>query len=100
MKVRLGPDGRLHRITKNLPVDQADGEYPGICLVEPEIVDELASALEETWRRTPDGYYEDGFQLLADSGADVRALALPEISWVEVDDHRDLATARELACRY
>ena len=33
-------------------------------------------------------------------GGEVRAATIGEVSWVEVDNHEDLAKARDIACRY
>ena len=45
-------------------------------------------------------YYEDGYQYL-DHGEDLGLAPLPaSTAWVEVDDHADLARAREIACHY
>ena len=57
----------------------------------------LCEALEATWRRDTTLYYEDGFQAYADGGAEVRAAPIGAVAWVEVDDHADLARAREIA---
>jgi hypothetical protein len=56
--------------------------------------------LEATWKRDPSLYYEDGFQELADRGGHVGIAPIGEVEWVEVDNHDDLAKAREVACRY
>jgi choline kinase len=100
MKVVLSPDGLLRRIHKSLPPDGADGEYIGLTLIEPEAAEPLAEALEATWRRDPQLYYEDGFQEFADRGGRAGAADIGAVEWVEVDDHADLARARELACRF
>ena len=68
-------------------------------LIEPAAAGALADALEVTWRRDPSLYYEDGFQEYADRGGRVGIAPIGEVEWVEVDDHRDLARAREVACR-
>ena len=98
MKVQLA-GGRLQRITKLMDPADAHGEYIGVTLVEPRAADALAEALEATWRRDPGLYYEDGFQEYADRGGHVGAASIGEVEWVEVDDHADLARAREVACR-
>jgi len=99
MKVHVTPDGRLDRINKNLDPASAQGEYIGVTLIEPGAADLLAGALQATFERDPQLYYEDGFQELADRGGRVGIAAIGSVEWVEVDDHRDLALARELACR-
>jgi choline kinase len=97
MKVVLSPSGTLQRINKEIDAAGADGEYIGVALVEPSGAEPLADALEATWRRDPSLYYEDGFQELADRGGEVHVAPIGAVDWVEVDDHGDLARARELA---
>ncbi|MFF5175568.1 sugar phosphate nucleotidyltransferase [Micromonospora sp. NPDC000089] len=100
MKTTFDAAGQLTRITKLMDPLEADGEYIGATLIEPQVAGPLADALEATWRRDPDRYYEDGFQAFADAGGEVRAAPIGDVSWVEVDNHDDLARAREIACRY
>jgi choline kinase len=99
MKVHLSEEGYLDRINKALDPATAQGEYIGVTLIEPHAADALADALEATFTRDPQLYYEDGFQELADRGGKVRAAPIGDVEWVEVDDHDDLARAREVACR-
>ncbi len=89
----------VHKITKQMPVADAHGEYIGATVIGAGVASALAAALDETWRRDPNLYYEDGYQLLADQGVPVGVAPLPSLEWVEVDDHADLARAREVACR-
>jgi choline kinase len=99
MKVHLTGEGLLDRIHKSLDPATAAGEYIGVTLIEPHAAGALADALEATWRRDPQLYYEDGFQELADRGGRVFTAPIGTVEWVEVDDHADLARAREVACR-
>jgi choline kinase len=100
MKVTLRPDGRLDRITKLMDPATAAGEYIGVTLIEARAAAPLADALEATWRRDPNLYYEDGYQELSDRGGEIRTVSIGKIDWVEVDNHADLARAREIACHY
>ena len=100
MKVIAGPDGHLSRITKLMDPALAHGEYIGATLIGAPGAAPLAAALEATWRRDPSLYYEDGYQEFADRGGEVRAAPIGDVAWVEVDNHADLARAREIACRY
>jgi choline kinase len=100
MKVVLAADGGLSRINKDVDPAAADGEYIGVALIEPPAAEPLAEALEATWRRDPSRYYEDGWQELVDRGGRVEVAPVGRFDWVEVDDHADLARARELECRY
>jgi choline kinase len=99
MKVHVTDEGLLDRINKALDPVTAQGEYIGVTLIEPHAAFPLAAALEATFQRDPQLYYEDGFQELADRGGRVATAEIGAVAWVEVDDHRDLARAREVACR-
>lgn len=99
MKVVLGADGTVQRINKAIDPPSAAGEYIGVSLIEPAAAKALASALETTWSRDPSLYYEDGYQELVDSGGKVHVAPIGKVDWVEVDNHDDLAVAREVACR-
>lgn len=100
MKVKLDDHGRLRRINKNLDPASADGEYIGVTLIPSDAATGLTAALETTWRRDPQLYYEDAYQELVDTGIDVTSVDIGVTEWTEVDDHADLARAREIACRY
>jgi len=99
MKLHVTADGYMDRINKSLDPATAQGEYIGVTLIEPTAAEALADALEATWRRDPGLYYEDGFQEYADRGGRIGIAPIGQVDWVEVDDHADLARAREVACR-
>jgi choline kinase len=99
MKVHVSEAGMLERINKALDPGSAHGEYIGLTLIEPRAADGLADALEATFERDPQLYYEDGFQEYADRGGRVGIAPIGAVDWVEVDDAVDLARAREVACR-
>jgi choline kinase len=99
MKVLLTPEGLLSGIDKAHDPAQAAGEYIGLTLIEPEAAERLAEALQATWERDPQLYYEDGFQEYADRGGRVGVASVGGLRWVEVDDQRDLDAAREVAWR-
>ena len=101
MKVQVDSDGRLTRITKLMDPAVAHGEYIGATLIEPSALPQLPDSLEATFQRDPDLYYEDGYQEMADRGFRIGVQPIPSgTSWVEVDNHDDLARAREIACHY
>ena len=99
MKVILDERGLMTRISKLIDPAEADGEYIGATLIRAAAADALADALEATWKADPGQYYEDGYQELADRGGAVATAAIGAVEWVEVDDHRDLKRAREIAGR-
>ncbi len=99
MKVIVDDRGLVRRITKQMDPAQAHGEYIGATLIQGAAAAALADSLEATWRRDPGLYYEDGYQELADRGGEVAVAPIGEVEWVEVDDHRDLRRARDIAPR-
>ncbi|MFE4450742.1 sugar phosphate nucleotidyltransferase [Streptomyces sp. NPDC056796] len=100
MKV-VTEDGKgVRRITKLMDPATATGEYIGVTLIEAEAAEELADALKATFERDPDLYYEDGYQELVNRGFTVDVAPIGEVTWVEIDNHDDLARGREIACLY
>ncbi|MCL2731985.1 MAG: phosphocholine cytidylyltransferase family protein [Actinomycetia bacterium] len=100
MKVVAEPGKGVRRITKLMDPAEATGEYIGVTLIEGDAAAELADALKATFERDPDLYYEDGYQELVDRGFTIDVAPIGEVSWVEIDNHEDLAKGREIACRY
>lgn len=101
MKVVVNGDGSTVRhITKAVPTTEAHGEYIGVARIGAASAGHLAESLERTWRRDPNLYYEDGFVEYIRTGGTVTVSPIGAVEWVEVDDHDDLARARDLACRY
>ncbi|MFG2594981.1 sugar phosphate nucleotidyltransferase [Streptomyces sp. NPDC048462] len=100
MKVITDGDKGVRRITKLMDPATATGEYIGVTLIEAEAAEELADALKATFERDPDLYYEDGYQELVNRGFTVDVAPIGEVTWVEIDNHDDLAKGREIACQY
>ena len=100
MKLTVDCAGNLAKITKLMDPESAFGEYIGLTLVEPQAAENLTSALEATWKLNPDLYYEDGYQEYVDRGGVISLQPIGDVSWVEVDNHDDLAKARSIACHY
>jgi choline kinase len=100
MKLTIDCAGNLAKITKLMDPQSAFGEYIGLTLIEPTAAESLTSALETTWKLNPDLYYEDGYQEYVDRGGVINLQPIGEVSWVEVDNHDDLAKARSIACHY
>ena len=100
MKIVLDDAGHLQRINKAIDPALAAGEYIGVTRIGGSAGEGLAAALEKTWRADTGLYYEDGYQTYVDDGGTVTVAPIGEVSWVEVDNHEDLARAREIAWRY
>ncbi|MFD8194399.1 phosphocholine cytidylyltransferase family protein [Streptomyces wuyuanensis] len=100
MKVITADGQGVRQITKLMDPAGATGEYIGVTLIEPEAAGELADALKATFERDPDLYYEDGYQELVNRGFQIDVAPIGDVSWVEIDNHDDLAKGREIACLY
>ncbi|GGZ63593.1 sugar phosphate nucleotidyltransferase [Streptomyces subrutilus] len=100
MKVITAEGRGVRKITKLMDPATATGEYIGVTLIEPEAAEELADALKATFERDPDLYYEDGYQELVNRGFTVDVAPIGDVSWVEIDNHDDLAKGRTIACQY
>jgi choline kinase len=101
MKVQLDQHGAITRISKMIDPGSAQGEYIGASLIEGFAIPALAAALQTTFERDPDLYYEDGYQEMVDDGETIATAAIPAgTAWVEVDNHDDLQRARAIACHY
>jgi choline kinase len=98
MKVIWSEATGVGQITKLMDPAAATGEYIGVTLIEPTAAADLAEALRQTWERDPQLYYEDGYQLLVDRGYRIDVAPIGAVDWVEIDDHNDLARAREIVC--
>jgi choline kinase len=100
MKVHLDDGGRVTRINKKLDPCTAAGEYIGVAYIPSAAAPALSESLRRTWERDTTLYYEDGFQDMVDHGGRIETAGIAQVEWVEVDDHDDLAKAKQVACRY
>ena len=97
MKVHLDRQGRSSGINK-VSTGEAAGEYIGVTLIEPHAAGLLAEALQATFERDPQLYYEDGFQEVADRGGRVRRRAIGEVGMGRGRQQQRPGRAREVAC--
>lgn len=89
-------DGGLDRLHKSLPLDTSVGEYIGLTRIDPADGPRLAEILDEFIAAgNTQVYYEDAIEALAKERR-VRLERIGGTRWVEIDDHDDLARAREV----
>jgi choline kinase len=94
MKVTLNGDGDLDGLHKSLPLDAAVGEYIGLTRVDPADGPRLAEILDEMVENGEvQVYYEDALARLA-TERPVGIERVGGLSWIEIDDHDDLARAQ------
>ena len=90
----VASDGRLAVLSKDAPVGPHP-EYIGLSRIDPAHGPQLAEALERFVRDGPlDVYYEAAIQELA-AAAPVGLVSVDGLAWIEIDDHEDLAQARD-----
>jgi choline kinase len=100
MKVQLNDRGGVTLITKLMEPETAAGEYIGVARIPGTLAGDLADALQATFQRDPNLYYEDGFQVMVNRGAHIATAAIGDVPWIEVDTLEDLERAREIVCHY
>jgi choline kinase len=87
-------DGRLAQLSKEAEVGPHP-EYIGLARIDPAHGPALAEVLERFVREGPlDVYYEDAIQDMA-ATLPVRLAPVDGLAWIEIDDHEDLAQARD-----
>lgn len=88
-------DGGLDRLHKSLAHDVSVGEYIGLTRIDPADGPRLAEILQEFIDAgNTQVYYEDAIEALAKERR-VRLERIGGTKWVEIDDHDDLARARD-----
>jgi choline kinase len=96
MKVEVGADRTVRRISKHLSAGSSAGESIGIQKIggtaAPMLWDVLVPILSSD---AATAYYEDAFQCLIDRGVRFGVSPVAPGSWMEIDDAADLDAARE-----
>lgn len=100
MKVQLDTAGGVSLITKLMEPHTAAGEYIGVSRIPAGLAGDLADALQATFERDPNLYYEDGYQELVHRGSHIATAPIGSVPWIEVDTLEDLERAREIVCNY
>jgi len=94
MKVKLGGDGKLRNISKNL--ESYDCGYIGMTMVREEGLSLYKQALEHVLHVKGEmACAEDVLQALAEMGGEVSVCDLSGLCWLEVDTLDDLIRAEE-----
>jgi choline kinase len=91
----VAADGRLRGLSKDAPVGPHP-EYIGLARIDPRHGERLAAILDGFVKREElSVYYEDALAELA-AAVPVTLVAVDGLAWVEIDDHDDLAHARDV----
>jgi len=89
MKVKV-QEGKIVKISKNIPLQEASGEFIGISLIKKEYLSPLKSSLENIMAVNPNLYYEDAFQQMIDLGYTFEYITTGGLFWNEIDTLDDL----------
>jgi choline kinase len=95
MKVSIGADRSVRRVSKHLSAGESGGESIGLQKIgqraAPMLWDVLSAVLESD---AASAYYEDAFQKMIDRGVKFETQPVVPGSWMEIDEAADLAEAR------
>ena len=95
MKVEVGADGHVARLSKALDPKDSAGESIGVQKIGGRAVPLLWDTLERMLpARAADAYYEDAFQQLIDRGIHFGVCPVESGTWMEIDDPADVNEAR------
>jgi choline kinase len=92
--IRMGD--RITRISKEISLSEASGEYIGLSKVTEEAFKKLFRSIKEVISHKGTGvFYEEAFQHMIDSGYWVTCESTRGLPWIEIDTVEDLKLARE-----
>ncbi len=95
MKVR-SEKGKIVQITKQMPIDKAEGEFIGIAAFRKEVIPTLKEKTKQLMKEKAfTDYFESAIQRLIDDGEDVQisAVSTDNAFWAEIDFVEDLERA-------
>jgi len=98
MKVRLGENGLVHELTKEMPPSAAAGESVGLEVFSRQFTTALHVVLQRRMHvdKYLNEYYEEAFSELAQAGHDIHPVDLGALLCMEVDTVEDLESARQI----
>lgn len=96
MKVR-SKRGKVFQITKQMSVEDADGEFIGIAAFRKEVIPALKSKVKQLLKEKEfDAYFEKAIQRLIDEeDFDIKAIPTEGAFWAEIDFREDYERAKE-----
>lgn len=96
MKVHL-EDGRITKITKQMPIEESAGEFIGIASFRKKIIPKLKEKTKEVLAEGKfESYFEAAIQRLIDEKEfDVRTVDIKDAFWAEIDFEEDYKRAVE-----
>ncbi len=96
MKVR-SENGRLVEITKQMPIERAEGEFIGMASFRKEVLPDLKKVVRQLMKEKEfTAYFESAVQRLMDQGSyKIKAVPTNGAFWAEIDFCEDYERAKE-----
>ncbi|MBT8233857.1 MAG: phosphocholine cytidylyltransferase family protein [Bacteroidia bacterium] len=97
MKVTTA-DGVLVEISKQIPLNEAEGEFIGLAKIKSEIIARLKEVVVEELKdkKNLNDYFEAAIQNMVNQGVEVACVPTNGLPWIEIDFPEDYETAKEL----
>jgi choline kinase len=98
MKVKVNSNGIIKDISKNIPVEEADGEYIGIMKLTGEEIHKVVRSIESLFKEGKYNlYYEDAIRLIANREDCFYKCSTRGLPCIEIDTIEDLNNAKKIA---
>lgn len=99
IKVIIGDQGRVVRVSKSVNPKDAAGESIGIEKISSETAQHLFAELEIMMadEQNHQEYYEGAYERLIEKNVPFYALDISEFKWTEIDTKEDLITAEKIS---
>jgi len=90
--------GQLKTISKEIPLDLAEGEFIGVARISATILNDLKAAVKHELKekRQFNEYFEAAIQNLVDKGIKIECMSTDSLPWVEIDFPEDYYHAKQL----
>ncbi len=99
MKVKID-DGKIVEISKEIPAENADGEYIGIARIDARTTLEFFNILKETISIEGENvFYESAFQRMIEKGKAIFFESTRGLPWIEIDTKDDLKKAEDVVLK-
>jgi L-glutamine-phosphate cytidylyltransferase len=88
-------DNKIVLMGKDIPLNQANGEFTGISLIKKQDINKFKSILRKMTEKDKNSYYDFAFQKLA-SLQPISFVFTNGLKWTEIDTREDLDSALKL----
>lgn len=99
MKVIVDDSHRVITLSKEIPLNLAQGEFIGLAKVSAKILQDLSIAVYEELKdkKLVQSYFEGALQNLIDKGHQIQSIDISKYKWIEIDFPEDFEMAKEMS---